>query len=223
MTHRYGAIDPSPFSANQRILEMIRRRALNEPPPTVLDVGCATGYMAAEMKRLGCAVCGIEIAEEAAREAERHCERVWCADLDALASLDCGRIFDIIVCADVLEHTRNPEENLGRLLPCLRDGGSVICSLPNIANWRIRFRLLTGRFDYEQLGILDESHLRFFTRTTAEQMFARLRLRVLRMTVTPSLLPYRLHRVYPLKWLDYALCRALPRLGAQQFIFELQP
>ncbi len=229
MPHKYGAIDPSPFSANQRILELLRERPgsrLRTPKSSdgtgvVLDVGCSTGYLAAELKRCGYRVYGVEAAPDAAREAARYCDRVWTADLDLLEALDCGRIFDVLVFADVLEHTRDPEGNLKKLLPYLRDDGRVICSLPNVANWRIRLSLLLGRFDYTPVGILDESHIRFFTRRTAERMMSRLGLRIDRMMVTPSFLPYRLYRLYPLKWLDYALCRILPGIGAQQFIFDM--
>lgn len=232
MPHKYGAIDPSPFSANQRILELLGAgsRVLGPGPGqkspdvtgVVLDVGCSTGYLAAELRRCGYSVYGIEAAPDAASEAARYCQRVWTADLDVLETLDCGPIFDVIVLADILEHTRDPEGNLRKLLAYLRDGGRVICSLPNIANWRIRLSLLIGRFDYTSVGILDESHLRFFTRRTAERMMSRLGLRIERMMVTPSFLPYRLYRLYPLKWLDYALCRILPGIGAQQFIFEMR-
>ena len=216
MSIKYAVIDPSPFSANQRILRMVSLGSC------VLDVGCATGYLAAELKRRDCRVFGIEVSAEAASDAARYCERVWNVDLDRLDALDCGRIFDYIIFADVLEHTVRPEENVRKLLPYLRDGGRILCSIPNIANWRIRLSLVAGRFEYERVGILDESHLRFFTKRTARQMFHRLGLRTRRMTVTPSVLPYGLYRVYPLKWLDYALCRGWPSLLAQQFVFELE-
>ncbi|MEW6365110.1 MAG: class I SAM-dependent methyltransferase [Acidobacteriota bacterium] len=216
MTAKYARIDPSPFSANQRILEMVPDGSC------VLDVGCATGYLAAELKRRDCRVLGIDVSAEAAGDAARYCERVWNADIDTIESLDCARVFDYIIFADVLEHTVRPDDNVRKFFPYLRDGGRILCSIPNIANWKIRLSLLAGRFEYEQVGILDESHLRFFTKRTAQQMFRRLGLRTRRMTVTPSVLPYGLYRVFPLKWLDYALCRAWPSLLAQQFVFELE-
>ncbi len=202
---------------------MVREIGNGRPDLVVLDVGCATGYLAAELKQIGCRVYGIEVSPEAVREAAGHCEKVWCADLDFLEPLDCGRFFDIMIFADILEHTRAPEENIRKLLPYLRDDGILICSLPNVANWRVRFGLFFGRFDYSEVGILDDSHLRFFTLQTARRIFSDLGLRILQMSVTPSFLPYRLYRLRPIKWLDYALCRLLPRFGAQQFIFELQP
>lgn len=216
MPCKYEAIDPSPFSANQRILAMVL------DPCCVLDVGCATGYLASELARRGCRVFGIEQSPEAAAQAAKPCESVWTADLDAFDLPPCDLLFDCMIFADILEHTRDPAGNLRKLLPRLRPGGRIICSLPNVANWRVRFALLFGRFDYTALGILDETHLRFFTARSARRMFADLGLAVERFTVTPSFLPYRLYKLYPLKWLDYALCRILPGLGAQQLVFELR-
>lgn len=214
--HKYSEIDPSPFSANQQILRLVRA------PSCVLDVGCATGYIAAELKKRGCTVYGLEISREAASEAARHCDKMIVADLDAVDRIDCDVRFDWIIMADVLEHTRDPEANLRKALDCLELGGKIVCSLPNVASWRVRLPLLLGRFEYSPTGILDESHLRFFTKRSAIRMFMRLGLRVTAMSVVPGFLPYRLYKVPAAKWLDYTACRLLPGLGAQQFIFVLE-
>ncbi len=72
--------------------------------------------------------------------------------------------FDVIVLADVLEHLTDPGETLALVRRCLRAGGSVIISVPNVAHWTVRLRLLLGRFDYADGGIMDATHLRWFTR-----------------------------------------------------------
>ena len=72
------------------------------------------------------------------------------------------KYFDIIVFADILEHLKEPLEVLKRYKKYLKDDGYIIISIPNIANWKIRFKSLLGRFEYNEYGILDSGHLRFF-------------------------------------------------------------
>lgn len=139
----------------------------------VLDVGTSTGYVAKHLVRRGCRVTGIELDPEAARKAEEYCERVIVGDVE---SLDLGErlgraSFDVIVFGDVLEHLKDPLSVLRRFKPFLRPGGRVIASVPNIAHGSVRLALLQGRFQYNRLGLLDNTHLRFFTRESLEQMF----------------------------------------------------
>jgi len=77
----------------------------------------------------------------------------------------------VIVFADVLEHLRQPEEILSRCKQLLLPSGFVIASIPNIAHWSMRWNLLFGRFDYTNLGLLDRTHLRFFTYKSAFDLF----------------------------------------------------
>jgi len=139
----------------------------------VLDVGCATGNLAEVLAGRGCRVTGIEIDPEAARQAENHCERVIVGDVESLdldAELD-EESFDVIVFGDVLEHLKNPLQTLRRFKPFLHTEGYVIASIPNIAHGSVRLALMQGRFRYRSLGLLDDTHLRFFTRETVEQLF----------------------------------------------------
>lgn len=139
----------------------------------VLDVGCASGDFAEVLAGHGCRVTGIEIDPEAARRAERYCERVIVGDvehLDAENELDEGS-FDVVVFGDVLEHLKDPLTTLKRLKPALRPDGYVIASIPNVAHGSVRLALLQGRFRYRSLGLLDETHLRFFTRESVEHLF----------------------------------------------------
>jgi 2-polyprenyl-3-methyl-5-hydroxy-6-metoxy-1,4-benzoquinol methylase len=139
----------------------------------VLDVGCATGNLAEVLAGRGCRVTGIEIDPEAARQAEKHCERVIVGDVESLdlgAELD-EESFDVIVFGDVLEHLKDPLQTLRRFKPFLHTEGYVIASIPNIAHGSVRLALMQGRFRYRSLGLLDDTHLRFFTRETVEQLF----------------------------------------------------
>ncbi|MBA4065549.1 MAG: glycosyltransferase/methyltransferase [Isosphaera sp.] len=138
----------------------------------VLDVGCGEGHFAARLAEAGNRVVGIDILPEAARADAM--ERYVPADLDgglagarrALA----GREFDLIMLQDVLEHLRAPEQLLRDCLPLLKPHGRVAVSVPNVANVTVRLALLFGRFEYTPRGILDRTHLRFFTRKSARRL-----------------------------------------------------
>src|SRR5215210_2104314 len=139
----------------------------------VLDVGCSTGYLAEVLVERGCRVMGIEIDPKAARRAEEYCERVMVGDVE---SLDLGEeldenSFDVIIFGDVLEHLKDPLQALRRLESFLGPRGYVVASIPNIAHGSVRLALMQGKFRYHSLGLLDSTHLRFFTRESLEQLF----------------------------------------------------
>jgi 2-polyprenyl-3-methyl-5-hydroxy-6-metoxy-1,4-benzoquinol methylase len=139
----------------------------------VLDVGCAAGGFAEVLTERGCRVTGIEVDPEAARKAERYCERVIVGDVEHPGTVDGIEegSFDVIVFGDVLEHLKDPLGTLKRLKAALQPEGYVVASLPNVAHGSVRLALLKGMFRYRPLGLLDETHLRFFTRESVEQLF----------------------------------------------------
>jgi 2-polyprenyl-3-methyl-5-hydroxy-6-metoxy-1,4-benzoquinol methylase len=139
----------------------------------VLDVGCATGDLARVLAERGCGVTGIEIDPEAARHAEKLCERVVVGDVEDLDLSEMLRdeAFDVIVFGDTLEHFKNPLRTLDRLKPFLRSEGYMVASIPNVAHGSVRLALMQGKFRYSSLGLLDNTHLRFFTRDSVEQLF----------------------------------------------------
>jgi len=132
----------------------------------VLEVGCSTGYVSRALQERGCRVTGIELDATAAAEARRWCERVVVGDIETLDldQLDSG--YDVLLLADVLEHLRDPVAALQRLRPLLSPSGYAVISVPNVANWAMRLGLLAGRWNYTDRGILDNTHLRFFTLRT---------------------------------------------------------
>jgi SAM-dependent methyltransferase len=154
----------------------------------VLDVGCGLGLNGAAARRRGAHVTGIDRAPQAAAAA--RLDEVLEVDVESDASCERAlgaKRFDLILFGDVLEHTREPARVLGRLLRHLDDEGRVIVSLPNVAAWTVRLALLRGRFDYEASGILDRTHLRFFTRQTAVRLVEDAGLEVLRVDENPML------------------------------------
>jgi 2-polyprenyl-3-methyl-5-hydroxy-6-metoxy-1,4-benzoquinol methylase len=139
----------------------------------VLELGPASGYMSKILKERDCAVVGIELEPTLARRAAAFCERMIIGDIDALdfeAELGEDR-FDVIVAADVLEHLKDPLGALTRLRRFLKPEGFFVVSLPNVAHASVRLALLQGRFEYRDLGLIDRTHLRFFTHETIKQLF----------------------------------------------------
>jgi len=135
----------------------------------VLDLGCGEGFFAAELKKDGNRVVGVD-ALPAARESD-SLERYISADLNTpqpdLALRVGERRFDRVLLLDVLEHLTQPERLLSELRPALKETGQLLVSLPNVANITVRLALLFGRFDYTDRGILDRTHVHFYTRRTA--------------------------------------------------------
>lgn len=139
----------------------------------VLELGPASGYMSEILCERGCTVVGLELDAEMASQAARFCERVIVGDLDTLdldEELGEDR-FDVILAADVLEHLKDPLKTLRDLRAFLRPEGYFVVSLPNVAHASVRLALLEGRFDYRDLGLLDRTHLRFFTHESIALLF----------------------------------------------------
>lgn len=138
----------------------------------VLELGCATGYMSEVLRARGCYVVGVERDPLMAEVAEQRCDRLIVGDLDLLDLAEelAGERFDVIVAADVLEHLRDPLQVLRSLRPLLAEGGYLVASIPNVAHGSVRLALLEGRFPYQERGLLDRTHLRFFTRESFGQL-----------------------------------------------------
>ncbi len=154
---------------------------LPEGAHTFLDVGCAAGELGRAIKaaRPGAVVHGIDRAPEALEAAAKHLDTVRAVDLDGeLPELDAR--YEVIVCGDVLEHLVDPWSVLRWLASHLEDGGHVVASIPNIRYYKVlRDLVFRGRFTYRDSGILDATHLRFFTLREMRTLFTRAGLDVL--------------------------------------------
>lgn len=138
---------------------------------TVLDVGCGSGVMGAALLRDGAArVVGIEKDDYAAAAARSRISKVYQEDLDEWSPRDLG-VFERIVCADVLEHLKDPEQTLRELRKCLAPNGRIILSVPNIRHLSVIFDLVVrGDWKYVDAGLLDRTHLRFFTAESLDHL-----------------------------------------------------
>jgi SAM-dependent methyltransferase len=140
-------------------------------PSRILDIGTAGGYLGQILKQQGHSLIGVENDSCVAESAQGYYNHIHVANVENF-TLPYQNEFDFMVFADVLEHLRDPSAVLRNSLPALKRTGQVIVSVPNVANLIIRMSLLAGRFEYADRGIMDRSHLRFFTLSTLKQMLS---------------------------------------------------
>jgi SAM-dependent methyltransferase len=146
---------------------------IGEPVGKVLELGCGTGNTIAELKRQGLAewVGGIELESIAAAQIPEDVDQVWIGNFENMTLDPPPHDIDLILCLDVLEHLVDPWSTIKRLHHFLAPGGAIIASIPNIRNKDIlRSLILRGEWKYQDWGILDRTHLRFFTKDSAKEL-----------------------------------------------------
>lgn len=183
------------FGVHQRIITLVK------PKIKILEIGCASGYLSEQLTKKGCIISGIEINPREAEKATRFCQEVVVGDVESPATLKkIKETFDLIILADVLEHLRDPESVLGRLLKFLNEEGRVIISVPNIAFLTNRLLLLKGQFDYTEWGVMDKTHLRFFTRDSITTLIKRCGLEIEKFDYIANFtqLPLFMQTLYPI-------------------------
>lgn len=178
----------------------------------LLDVGAADGFLARRFAQQGWQVTAIEQDAQLASQARPFCEEVVVSDLNQQVPSVRGP-FGAIVYGDVLEHLVAPEAVFQRLNESLAEDGMVIVSMPNVAHLWVRLCLLVGRFDYTSRGILDETHLRFFTLKTFRQFLRRTQLHVEEFMPIPAPLFLAVPPRFQGRWLR--LAQWLNALGAR--------
>ncbi len=197
----------------------------------ILDIGCGEGFFAVELKKDGNRIVGVD----AIGSANRHeaLEQFVSADLNAFSEKlvrDLGeRRFDRVLLLDVLEHLVQPERILAEAGRLLKDNGRIVVSLPNVANITVRLALLFGRFNQSERGILDRTHLRFYTRKSARALLedAGWQIVEVKTTVMPLELVLGLapgNRLMRAITELLALCTAVfPTLLGYQFVYMARP
>ncbi|HEX2060080.1 MAG TPA: class I SAM-dependent methyltransferase [Thermoanaerobaculia bacterium] len=164
-------------SSHRILLDMIRRHARRGG--RLLDLGAAGGELGSALRDHFSQRIGFEYNVDCVGELCGRFDQVVVADLETLKSLP--RQIDAIVLADVLEHLRSPAAALALVRTALRDDGRVFISVPNIANITVRLGLLFGIFEYRDRGILDHTHLRFYTKRTIRREVENAGFRILEM------------------------------------------
>lgn len=169
--HLEQIFDPTkshPQDAHSILMRLIPRGS------KVLELGCASGYLSGYMEQgLGCRVTGLEFDPAATAIAATRCSEVYTADLDSPNALNVASAsapYDVLFAAAILEHLKQAETILKDTHKLLKPNATVIVSLPNIAHWGMRLRLLLGQFDYQDYGIMDKTHVHLYTLKTGREL-----------------------------------------------------
>jgi glycosyltransferase involved in cell wall biosynthesis len=218
-------LKPSEHSSHGVLLRWLQA----VPPAKVLDVGCSDGQFAALAGGMGHRVTGIDLVKHlgVAARVEHFVE----ADLNAGLPTEAGDDYGVVVAGDVLEHVIDPAQLLGDMATRLAPGGQVFVSVPNFAHWYPRGRVMAGRFDYDQRGLLDRGHVRFFTRRSFERLVEQCGLRIVEHEVVGS--PFdvlergaadtRVSRALArAAKADRAATRVWPTMFGYQFLYRLE-
>lgn len=151
----------------------------------VLDIGCATGFIGEYLrKKKECEVFGIDIRKEEIQVAKKRLQKAIVIDIEKKDSVKKilketrNKKFDVILATSVIEHLKEYNNALSHMKFLLKPGGIIVASTPNIAHWSMRLELLKGKFNYSEYGILDNTHLHFFTVQTFKEYFEKNGLKV---------------------------------------------
>ena len=210
-----------PYSSHHLIPQLVRRLS---PPGRVLDVGCDDGFAGRDLLRDGFQVWGIDRNPVTLRKAARYYQQTILADIENQLPLPEGP-FDVIIFADILEHLTNPARVFTHFAELLAPNGWVIVSVPNVAHWYVRLSLLLGRFEYADRGILDRTHVRFFTLRTARRFLEDAGFSIEQIETTATPLPLVWESTAPgrplffLHTLGFRLAHSFKTLFAYQLIF----
>ena len=213
-------LKPSEDSSHGRISMLLGSR----PPSRILDLGCSSGLLAERLRAMGHHVTGVDV-NEIGGVGERT-DEFFKADLNEGIPPEVGTGFDVVLAADVLEHLVNPGALMRQVRNVLAPDGTALFCVPNIAHWYPRFRSTFGMFDYDQRGILDSTHLRFFTRRSIRKLIERQGFAIRR--IEPVGLPLDAlglegAKAHAIRLADHVLLALWPTMFGYQFIVEAIP
>lgn len=212
-----------PGSSHQILLRRIEARGSGL---RVLDLGFGAGLLARRIRPRCSYLAGIELDPDAAREGSPFFDTPIVGDLLAGLEGPWEQPFDVAIAGDILEHLPDPSAALALLRKLLAPGGLLLVSLPNVANVSVRLALLSGRFDYADRGILDRTHLRFYTRRTGGRLLEAAGFRVLSSHATAMPVELALPFLGRRPWAPAVRgaatlgARLWPTLLGYQFVFE---
>jgi len=175
--------ESSATSARDDLIDLIPQNVAN-----VLEVGAGVGKMGANLRRRGFKkIVGIEISKEAGDKATQYYDELIVGDVENLQLKYPDGYFDCIIYADVLEHLIDPWKVIKEQRKYLSEGGCIVASIPNIRYYKVLRKLVfKGDWDYQDAGILDRTHLRFFTFKTIKTMFEQGGYKIVRIIKEPS-------------------------------------
>lgn len=180
---KYAGGERYPIKRSPHSSHAVISRRIQGISPRILDVGCGPGNVAAMMGGRDFECVGVDMHRS--NELDPSVKTFHERDIERDFNLDYDKEFDYIVFADVLEHLRNPEQTLRQSHRYLKPGGTIVVSVPNVLHWSVRFMMLAGFFSYTERGILDRTHLRFFTQRSMRQLLEETGYRTVEVAATP--------------------------------------
>lgn len=220
MKYRYDEFNNNEFETHRLALRVISDNS------RVLDMGCATGYMAKELAKKSCKTWGVDNDPEAVKKADEYCEETALCDLNKCKRIPFERNgFDYVLMLDVIEHLTNPENILSAIRENIKKDGRLIISTPNFAHASVRWMMARGKLEYTETGMMDRTHVHFYTRQSFEETLSRAGYRVdcmiptNGMTKVPALRKFT-DRINP-KW-QYRITSLWPTMFAYQWIAVAQ-
>ena len=187
-----------------------------------LDIGCGSGDNARLLKLRGWKVTGITISPIEQKTAKMYCDEVYLADLDQGLPGSLKGHFDLVVMSHVLEHLKYPDKILKEIKELLTYDGIIAVALPNVLYYRNRFRCLFGYFSYEDGGIMDNSHLRFYTFESGVKLLISAGYKILVAQADGAFPFWKLKKILPLKFINRVnrfSCKIFPGLFGHQSLY----
>jgi SAM-dependent methyltransferase len=214
----YVPFRDTPYRGHSLLIEEVLRHT--PAGGSVFEGGVSSGYLARALVESGRVVDGAEIDPVAAEQAATICRRIWVGDIEQLPVDELAPSYDALLFGDTLEHLVDPAALLRKLRPRLSPSGVLVVSIPNIANWTMRLGLLLGQFTYADRGILDRTHLHFYTQRTATELLESTGFRVVSTVAAvpaPGITSPRLSR------LVHRIGNLRPQVFAYTFIMTAVP
>ena len=188
-----------------------------------LDVGCGAGGNAALLLKNGWTVDGITISANEASIASLACGEIWIHNLETgLPKTIKPETYDVILASHVLEHIFYPDQLLSDCWRSLKPGGGFVVVLPNLLYWKNRVKIALGRFDYQNVGIMDYTHCRWYTLKTAKALLNNSGFEVTMVVADGQFIGGKLRRLFPdkaMQYMDFLFQRIAPGLAAFQMYF----
>lgn len=211
--------DRPPYDLSTLAADNIDRLTLERIPrgSRVLELGCATGYQTQYLQeQLGCQVVAVDLSPEALNFAAKFAQKTLAGNLDDETfwkKIAAQGSFDVVLASNVVEHLANTTMVLESIRRVLKPSGQLVVSIPNIAWWRSRVRLLQGIWKYESYGLFDETHARFFSLPSFRSALEAAGLKVTDEAYDPA---------GGAKWLT-PLLKRFPNAYAYQAVFVTKP
>ncbi len=213
---KYTEFNHNQFQTHRLVYDLIEKNT------KVLDLGCATGYFGNELANKFVELYGVDVDSVAVKLAKKYYKCVIQSDLNLFNTDKLPKkYFDYIILLDVIEHLINPTNLLSKITKLLNKSGQLIISTPNILHISIRYKFISGKFNYEKYGILDETHVHFYTIESIVSLVSDLGYKVIKVIPSVDLgqVPIfgRFFKRIPL-WIQSKIVILAPNLLATQFI-----